>query len=279
MKLGVHVFVSDGFPQAVEHARSLGCDTMQIFSRSPRGWVARPLETQEIEAFQNARSRAGIGPLAVHASYLINLASPNPMLHRRSITALVEELRRADRLGADYLVVHVGSDSAHHETEALPRMARALRRVLKDWRFHCRLLLENTAGERGDMGNTGEQLGWILKEIGDPEPVGICLDTCHLFAAGYDIRTEDGVNLLAKEMDRTVGLDRVRLIHANDSKKDLNCRVDRHQHIGEGFIGLEGFRAFINHPAFRTLPFVLETPKKDKADDPRNLKTLRGLKT
>jgi deoxyribonuclease-4 len=278
MRLGVHVSIAGRLSHSVERAEMLGCTAMQIFSRSPRGWAVPELDPGETRRFRELREKADIRPLAVHASYLINLASPDVTLHRRSILALMEELERADRLSADYLVVHVGCDSLHSEASALRRVAQALRRVLKGWHFKARLLLENTAGERGDIGHAFDQLGGLLKQLGDPDPIGVCLDTCHLFAAGYDIRGQSGVDLVAKEAGQTIGTERLYLIHANDSKGELGCRVDRHQHIGLGGIGLEGFRAWVNHPAFRDVPMILETPKDSDSADRINLKTIRGLR-
>jgi deoxyribonuclease-4 len=265
MRLGVHVSIAGKLSQAVERAQKLGCNTMQIFSRSPRGWDAKPFDTAELKRFRVLRKKAEITPLAVHGSYLINLASSVPALYDRSVKAFIEELERCDQLGAEYLVAHVGSCAGATEEDGLRRVAKALKTVLKRARFKTMILLENTARERGDIGYRIEQIGQLLDQIDRHSQVGVCFDTCHLFAAGYDISRTDGVNRVADELEKHIGMDRLRFIHANDSKKGLGCRVDRHQHIGQGGIGLEGFRAFVNHPAFRDVPMVLETPK----DTPR----------
>jgi deoxyribonuclease-4 len=277
MRLGVHVSIAGKLSQAVERAEALGCNTMQIFSRSPRGWDAKPFDPAELEKFRVLRKKADITPLSVHGSYLINLASAVPSLYNKSVKAFIEELERCDQLGAEYLVAHVGSCAGSTEEDGMDIVTRALNTVLKGTRFKTMILLENTARERGDIGYRMEQIGQLLTRIDRHPQVGICLDTCHLFAAGYDISKPDGVNQVADETEKHIGLDRLRFIHANDSKKGLDCRVDRHQHIGQGGIGIEGFRAFVNHPAFRDVPMVLETPKDTPQDDPRNLKTMREL--
>jgi len=277
MCLGVHVSIAGKLSQAVERAQELGCNTMQIFSRSPRGWDAKPFDPEELVRFRELRKKAEITPLAVHGSYLINLASRIPALYKRSVKAFIEELERCDQLGAEYIVAHVGSCTDSTEEDGMRRVAEALKTVLKRARFKTMILMENTAHERGDIGYRIEQIGQLLDLLERHPQVGVCLDTCHLFAAGYDISKTDGVDRVADEVEKHIGLDRLRFIHANDSKKGLDCRVDRHQHIGQGGIGLEGFRAFVNHPVFRDVPMVLETPKDSPEDDPRNLKIMRGL--
>ena len=276
-RVGVHVSIAGRLSQAVERADELGCSTMQIFSRSPRGWALPDMDPEEVKRFCELRKQADIWPLAVHASYLINLAASDAGLNRRSCHALIEELKRAESLGADYLVVHVGSAKGSPLDIGIKRVIRSLRRVLRSGYGSTRLLLENTAGERGDIGSRLEELGEILDGLNGRGQVGICLDTCHLFAAGYDIRNKKGVDRVARQVPETIGAERIKLIHANDSKKGLGCRVDRHQHIGKGGIGLKGFRAFVNHSLFRNLPYILETPKDSIQADLRNLERIRKL--
>ena len=275
--LGVHVSIAGKISGAVERAHELGCDAMQIFSRNPRVWAAKALDPDETARFRELRERFGVSTLVVHASYLINLATAEGALKRRSVEALADELDRADRLGADYLVVHVGSCSDGGSAEGVERVREALAQVLASGRWSTQLLLEDTAGERGDVGANLEEIGSILNGLPGGERIGVCLDTCHLFAAGYDISKPDGVERVARLVKETIGLDRVKVIHGNDSKKGLNCRVDRHQHIGQGGIGLKGFRAWLNHPVFRDVPMILETPKDSPEADPGNLKIVRGL--
>ena len=258
--LGVHVSIAGKLSHAVDRAKSLHCCTMQIFSRNPRGWDTGPLDPQEVGRFRKGREEARISPLVIHASYLINLAATENALFERSIRALEEELARGDELGADYLVVHVGSNSQQGPRFGIARVVEALR-CFEAGTARTQLLLENTAGERGDIGCRMDELGEILTRLGNLPWLGFCLDTCHAFAAGYDISYRAGVKAWVKEIQETVGLDRIKLLHLNDSKKGLNCHVDRHEHIGKGKIGLEGFRAIIRHPELQNIPMILETPK------------------
>ncbi len=276
-RLGVHVSIAGKLSESVERAHELGCNAMQIFSRSPRMWSAKALDPDEVSRFRELREKFDIRPALVHASYLINLATPEGALKRRSAESLMDELDRADRLGVEYLVVHVGSCKDGGTAEGVERVRDALAAVLSSGRRSTQLLLEDTAGERGDVGARLEEIGMILQGLPDGERMGVCLDTCHLFAAGYDITTAAGVDQVAGRVKETIGLDRVKVVHGNDSKKGLNCRVDRHQHIGLGGIGLEGFRAWLNHPAFRDVPMILETPKDTPEADPRNLGVIRNL--
>ncbi|MBI3610692.1 MAG: deoxyribonuclease IV [Nitrospirae bacterium] len=277
-RLGVHVSIAGKLSGAVENAEALGCTAMQIFSRSPRMWSAKALDPDEVSRFRGLREKYDIKPAVIHASYLINLATPEGGLKRRSVEALIDELDRADRLGVEYLVVHVGSCKDGGAVEGVERVREALAAALSSGRWSTQLLLEDTAGERGDVGARLEEIGMILKGLPGGERVGVCLDTCHLFAAGYDITTPVGVERVAGWVERAIGQDRVKVVHGNDSKKGLNCRVDRHQHIGLGGIGLEGFRAWVNHPAFREIPMILETPKDTPEADPRNLITIKNLR-
>jgi deoxyribonuclease IV len=276
-RLGVHVSIAGRLSQAVERADELGCSAMQIFSRSPRGWAVPDMDPDEVKRFCDLRKQADIWPLAVHASYLINLAASDADLSKRSSLALIDELKRAESLGADYLVVHVGSAKGSPLDLGIRRVIRSLKRVLRSGSWSTQLLLENTAGEQGDIGSRLEELGEILDGLNGHGSVGICLDTCHLFAAGYDIRNKTGVDHVVRKIPETIGVKRIKLIHANDSKKGLGCRVDRHQHIGMGGIGLKGFKAFVNHPLFRNLPYILETPKDSIEADLRNLEMIRQL--
>jgi deoxyribonuclease-4 len=236
------------------------------------------MDPAEIERFRQGREKAKIFPLTIHASYLINLASTDDVLFEKSISALEEELQRGDQLGADYLVAHVGSNAREGLRFGILRVAEALKRV-KPGPVKTRLLLENTAGERGDIGSKMEELAEILNLFNSQadRPIGICLDTCHAFAAGYDISHRKGVASWVEAIESTVGLDRVNLLHVNDSKKGLGCRVDRHEHIGRGKIGLKGFEAIVQHPRLSRIPMILETPKEQEGDDRRNISVLHKL--
>ncbi len=277
MRIGFHVSISGGFSLAARRAYELGCTTMQIFSRNPRGWSVKPLEADDIAEFKKLREKWDINPVFVHTNYLINLASYRPDLYERSIEQLVIDLERTEHLGADYLVTHLGSASSKDPDWMVDRVAEALNMAMKLHTPRAMVLLENTAGEAGDVGYSLEQVNEVISRLSDSAMVGICYDTCHGFAAGYDIRTEKAVDALARKIDSTVGLKRLKGIHLNDCLRDLNSRVDRHWHIGEGKIGLDGFTMLLKHPAFRNVPKIMETPKETEEDDPRNMKTVKSL--
>jgi deoxyribonuclease-4 len=277
MKIGFHVSIAGGFAKSVERAHDLGCTCMQIFSRNPRGWSVKPLDKNDIAEFKKSREKLGIAPVFVHTNYLINLASTRPELYEKSIEQFVIDLERTEALGAEYLVTHLGSASGQKEEWMIERVSDAISYALKLHPPKATILLENTAGEAGDVGYTLEQVREVIDRLHDSSRIGICYDTCHGFAAGYDIRTKDGVAILAKAMSHTVGLDRLKGMHLNDCLRDFNSRIDRHWHIGEGKIGLEGFAELLNHPAFRDVPKIMETPKNTEEDDPRNMKIVRSL--
>ena len=277
MRLGFHVSISGGFSLAVQRAHELGCACMQIFSRNPRGWAVKPIDTDDAAEFKRLREQWDIGPVFVHTNYLINLASSKPDLYERSIEHFVVDMERTERLGAEYLVTHLGSASGQEPEWMIGRVSEALNMAMKLHPPKATILLENTAGERGDVGYALAQVQEVISNLDDDKKIGICYDTCHGFAAGYDIRTKSGVEDLAREIGSTVGLSRLKGIHLNDCLKDFGSRVDRHWHIGEGKIGEEGFRAFLGHPAFRDVPMIMETPKETEEDDPRNMRTARTL--
>ena len=276
-RLGVHTSIAGGVHLSLERAKELGCNTMQIFSHNPRQWAVSNIPSETAAAFRKYREAHDIGPVFVHTSYLINLASGDADILRKSIQLMKRELDLADVLGAEYVVVHTGSLSEGSGEEGRRRAVAALRKMADEGEWETGLLLENTAGERGDITSRISDLAEIIADAETPLIAGITLDTCHAFAAGYDIKNGAGLSLLVREIEDHLGPGLVKLIHLNDAKKSLNSRVDRHWHIGEGEIGLEGLREFINHPAFRNIPLVLETPKKSEEDDPRNLKIVRSL--
>jgi deoxyribonuclease-4 len=277
MRLGFHVSISGGFALAVRRAYEIGCTTMQIFSRNPRGWTVKPLDPEDISEFKRLREEWDIGPVFVHTNYLINLASPKPELYERSIEQFVIDLERTEHLGAEYLVTHLGSASGKEPDWMIERVSNALSLAVKLHQPKAMILLENTAGEKGDVGYELGQVREVIDRIIDSSRIGICYDTCHGFAAGYDIRTTKGVAELAQEIDGRIGFGRLKGIHLNDCLREFGSRVDRHWHIGEGKIGSDGLKAFVNHPAFRDVPMIMETPKESEEDDPRNLRKVRSL--
>jgi deoxyribonuclease IV len=284
MFLGAHLSIAGGLPRAVDRAVATRCDALQIFTKSVGQWRARPLPPDEVAQFRARVKASGIRSVVAHNSYLINIAAVAPQLRAQSIAALTEEFDRAELLGLDGLVMHPGSSVGSTEGEGLRRIAEALSALLAS-RPHARtrILLEHTAGQGSNLGHRFEQLASIIAGTGGTPRVGVCLDTCHLLAAGYDICTTKGYHETFFEFDRIVGLDRLALFHLNDSKKPCGSRVDRHEHIGKGCLGLEPFRRILNDPRFQRLPMVLETPKRSSNGrdvdpwDARNLRTLRGM--
>jgi len=272
--------VAGGLDLAPLRGRQVGCDTIQVFTKSNRQWRARRLSDQEVESFKANLAATGIGPVVAHDCYLVNLAAPRKAVWRRSVGAFRVELERAERLGIPYLVTHPGSHAGAGEAEGIRRVAEALNVLHAALpSFRVQVLLETTAGQGSSLGYRFEQLAAILARIERAERVGICLDTCHVFAAGYDLRTPDGYRKTLKDLDACLGLSRLKVIHLNDSRGALGSRVDRHEHIGEGQLGLEPFRHVLNDPALRGISMILETPKDDdfvKADR-RNLARLRRL--
>ena len=277
MRLGVHVPIAGGLDHAVARAYQLGCTTMQIFSRSPRGGPAPHHSAEELDRFDRARRAAGIDPLTVHSPYIINLASPEPAMWRQSLRLYQEEYERATRLKAQYLVTHVGSHRGRGEAEGIARVSEALAHTLEGLASAVTILLENTAGAGQGLGDRFEQLAAIRDGLAAKARVGICLDTAHLFAAGHPIHTPDGLTQVLDAFDRTVGLEHLKLIHLNDSKAPFASRVDRHWHIGQGHIGLAAFGRLVNDRRLRVVPFILETPKETDRADRRNLSVVRKL--
>jgi deoxyribonuclease IV len=277
MIIGFHVSISGGFAKSVERAYELDCSCMQIFSRNPRGWTVKPLDKEDNAEFKRLRKQRDIAPVFVHTNYLINLASSKPDLYQKSIEHFVIDLERTEHIGAEYLVTHLGSASGENTEWMVERVSAALNMAMKLHPPKATILLENTAGEAGDVGYTLEQVQEVISRLRDPAHIGICYDTCHGFAAGYDIRSIKDVNALAHKIESTVGLKQLKGMHLNDCLRDFGSHVDRHWHIGEGTIGLDGFRILLNHPAFKDVPMIMETPKETEDDDPRNMKVVRSL--
>ena len=277
-KIGVHTSIAGGLPMSLERARELGCNTMQIFSHNPRGWAVKGKDRDEITEFNELRKKYGIAPIYIHTSYLINLASANPALSLKSRDMIVREMDIADSIGADYVVLHTGSASGEDPGVARKRAIGCLTDIAgkKEWR--AGLVLENTAGERGDITSKITEIAEIMEKVPGRLISGICIDTCHAFSAGYDIRSDGGIQVLADEITQYIGNNnRIRLLHLNDAKGTLGAGRDRHEHIGEGNIGIKGFKSFLNHSFFEDIPLILETPKKSPDDDLNNLKTVRKL--
>ena len=278
-RIGIHTSIAGDLSGALELAHGLGANALQIFSSSPRMWVRGPSRISEADAmrFRERRKVLGLGPLVIHDNYLINLASPNPVLRTRSVQAFHQEIVRALALGADFLVAHPGCCMESKADAAVASIAYGLKQATRGLKLdNLQILLENTAGQGTSMGSRFEELRAVL-DASPNLPLGVCIDTAHTFAAGWDIRTAEGLEKTLQEIDRTIGLERVRVIHVNDSKTHLGSRVDRHEHIGKGKIGLESFDRIVNHPQLAGRAFILETPIDKPGDDRRNVAALWKL--
>jgi len=277
MRFGFHISIAGGFSKVIERARKRGCETIQLFSRNPRGWVYTPLDPQEVNRFRNEFSHAAIFPLFVHMPYLPNLASEDRDLYGKSLDALQADLGRAASLGAPYLIIHVGHRVHLSEDEAISRMAGGINEAFQEVNNSVILLLENTAGQGTEVGHTFSQLRRIIYGVDERERMGVCLDTAHAFAAGYDLSTQEGLEKALEEFQEEIGLEKLHLVHLNDTRSPFGSHVDRHWHIGEGNIGREGFVNIVNHPLLVHLPGIMETPRKDDVEDLRNMEVIRGL--
>jgi deoxyribonuclease IV len=277
--LGAHMSIGGGMHLAIERACSINCTAMQIFVKNNMQWFARPLAREEIRAFLEHQQRGKLLSIFAHANYLINLAATNPEFHANSIRALSEELTRADRLGLPFLVLHPGAHLGAGEEAGLEKIIASVNRIFrKASNIRTRIALETTAGQGSSLGYAFEQIAYIFNNVGEPERLCVCLDTAHVFAAGYDIGSEPATRRMFHEFDRVIGLDHLAAIHLNDSKTMRGSRVDRHEHIGKGKIGLDAFRLIMRDRRFRKIPKVLETPKgKNLREDVMNLKMLRAL--
>lgn len=281
MKIGCHVSIAGGIDNSVVRAGELGCNTMQIFSKNASTWREKILKEDEVESFRGNLKNSNINPVFIHTSYLINLASPSDELYFKSINAFIEEMKRADLLLPDpYLIIHPGAHTGAGEEYGIQRIIRALNIILEksaDLNLKTMILLEDTAGSGTHLGYTFYQLKRMIEGAKDRKKIGICFDTCHAFTAGYDLSHQEGVEQTLEEIDKYLGLERLKVIHLNDSKFPLGSRKDRHMHIGKGYIGLEGFGVLVNHKYLKDLPFVLETPKHDEKDDLKNINLVKSL--
>lgn len=280
-RLGLHTGIGGGIQNSIKEAVEKGCQTWQMFSRNPRGWAARPFREDEIHLFHQLRQESGLTPCVIHSCYLINLATGSPEIRIKSVAAFRDEIERGLTIGADYLVVHPGSGRGGATEQAIENCGSALHEAAcrledKMWKAEFHILIENTAGQGEQIGRNFEQIRDILALCQDL-PMGMCLDTAHSFAAGYDWRDEAAAQQAMKSLQQTVGFENVRAVHFNDSKAPFHSQVDRHWHIGVGEIGREGLARVLNHPQLCGLPFILETPQDDQTGDVQNLAAARAL--
>ncbi len=279
MLLGAHMSISGGLSLAFERAQSIGINTMQVFTKNQNRWEQRPATEAEIAAWFQAQTATGIGPVVSHAAYLLNLGTPDDALWEKSVAALVDELTRAEQLGILGVVFHPGAHMTSGEEAGCARIIAGLDKThALTPGYKTLTLIETTAGQGTALGYRFEHLAAVLAGVQEPARIGFCFDTCHVFAAGYDIRTPETYAATIAEFDRLVGLERLKCFHFNDSKKGLGARVDRHDHVGTGLLGLSAFGFFLNDPRFAQTPMILETPKSDDMhEDVENLRVLRGL--
>lgn len=274
--IGFHASITGGLYKALEQAASLQCPTVQLFTKNNRSWN-EPLLTKEIiDQFISSKNALHIKSVISHASYLINLASANPKTRHMSLKALEEEIKRSSLLAIDYVVLHPGSHTTLSIEQGIEYLIESCNRILESSESSV-LLLETMAGQGSSIGKTFEQLAYILERIENKKRIGICLDTCHIFAAGYTATTDKDYLNLFKKFDESCGIHNLKVIHVNDSKKELGSHVDRHEHIGEGKIGINFFKNMMNDPHLEKIPKILETPKTSLEDDKRNIATLLGL--
>ncbi len=277
--LGAHMSIAGGVGNALLDGKKVDCDAIQIFTKSSRQWAAKPYSKEEIDQFAENRKQTGIETIIAHDSYLLNLGSPDPGLRKRSVAAFIDEMERCETLRVTNLIAHPGSHVGAGEAKGIKTIARSLDEIHKACPgYGVKITLEITAGQGSNLGYRFEQIGAIIDATEQGECLRVCFDTEHAFAAGYDIRTKEGYERTFAEFNDAIGLDRLAAFHLNDSKKEFNSRVDRHEHIGKGFIGVNAFRLLMNDKRFWGLPMCLETPKgPNLKEDRENLSLLRGL--
>jgi len=276
VKVGVHVSIAGSIDQAVDRAKAKGCDVFQMFSRNPRGWSFRPLNPDEITAFAQKISATGLLPVD-HMPYLPNLATPKEEIYKKSVSTLTTELGRCGNLEIPYLVTHLGHHLGDGIAGGRKRVIAAINTALSASDNEVLLLLENTAGEKNSVGSTFEHILPIMEGLTDTSRIGICFDTCHAFAAGYELRTVEGIEDTVHQLEEVIGVKQVKCVHLNDSKGALGSGLDRHEHIGMGSIGDDGFHWILHNPVFRDLPLICETPVDARQDDEGNIRKVRKL--
>ena len=275
--LGAHVSIAGGLDEAIYRGISIGCSTIQIFTKSNRQWAAKPLTDNEIVSFKKTLSESIIESVVAHAAYLINIASENESTRIKSKESLREELERCQLLEIPYLILHPGTNNEKNITKSLDIIGMELDAIFDKTPGSSMILLETMAGQGSNLCYSFDHIAYILNKSSHKHRLGVCLDTCHIFAAGYDLRNQESYNNLWNTFNTIIGLENLKVIHLNDSKKELGSKVDRHEHIGEGKLGLEPFRLLMNDSRFFSIPKILETPKENLLEDLKNMKTLVGL--
>lgn len=274
--LGAHLPITGGLHKALERAAEINCTSVQLFTRNPRGWRAAPLDLSQVELFKSTANKLGLA-LVAHASYLPNLASPNDEVYRLSLQSIQDELERCEALGIPYLVLHMGSHLGAGFETGFRRLVSACKAILDKFGGKTMLLLENMSGQANSMGSKLQDIAKVLAALDNDDQIGVCLDTCHLFQAGYELRSERALEKLFNEIEESFGIDRVKVIHLNDSKAAIGSGLDRHERIGKGYIGPSGFRNILRHRAFRRMPMILETPVTEWKEYKEDLQILQSL--
>jgi deoxyribonuclease-4 len=279
MLLGAHMSIAGGVHTAIERAMEIGCTTMQLFVKNNNQWKGKPLSDEDVSTYKELRLKSTLGPIAAHDTYLINLCAVDPDILTKSRLALKDEFDRCERLGIDYLNFHPGSHMGAGESDGIRRIAESINIIHEQTNgYRVRSVLETTAGQGTAIGYRFEQLRAIIDQVEAKDRMAVCVDTCHVFAAGYDLVSDRGYEETFRAFDEIVGLDRLVMFHVNDSKRERASRVDRHEHIGKGMIGKKGFAHLMNDHRFDTIPKILETAKgPEMKEDVRNMRTLRGL--
>ncbi|MEM3380546.1 MAG: deoxyribonuclease IV [Candidatus Bathyarchaeia archaeon] len=277
VRCGVHVSIGGSIDRAVDRAKEKGCDTFQIFTRNPRSWSFRKLFPLEVKRFKDKLRMSSIEPAVAHMPYLPNLSCPKNSVYKRSVSALITELKRCSMLEIPYLVTHLGSHLGKGRDVGLEHITGAINASFDSFKDNTVLLLENSAGGKNTIGSSFTEIREIIDNVDEKDRVAVCFDTCHAFAAGYDLRTNKDVERVVEEIDEVIGWDLLKVIHMNDSKGVLGSSVDRHEHIGIGHIGEDGFRAILHNEFFRELPIILETPIDERGDDILNLQKIRRI--
>jgi len=282
VRVGFHVSIAGGISNSVNNAKKLGCTAFQIFSRNPRGWAAKPIARDEVDSFKNRLCASGIEKksVVVHMPYLPNLSGPPGELYERSVKTLTEEMQRCNLLGISFLVIHLGSHMGMGSNSGIDQLVNALGAASARNKYQNEdvvVLLENNVGQKNGIGGTLEELRLILDRLDNSKQFGVCIDTCHLFASGYDLRTKEDVDIVFDKIKSIVGLKELKIVHLNDSKGRMGSNLDRHEHIGLGSIGVEGITAFVNHVATQPLPIIMETPIDKTRGDEQNLKVVLDM--
>jgi deoxyribonuclease-4 len=281
VRVGFHVSIAGGISNSVNNAKKLGCTAFQIFSRNPRGWAAKPLPRDEVDSFKHrlCASRIEKKSVVVHMPYLPNLSGPPGELYERSVKTLTEEMQRCNLLGISYLVIHLGSHMGRGSNSGIDQLVNALKAASQSSKSpnEVMVLLENNVGRKNSVGGTLEELRLILDRLDSSKQFGVCIDTCHLFASGYDLRTNEDVDKIFEKIKDIIGLNELKIVHLNDSKGELGSNLDRHEHIGLGSIGVKGITAFLNHRGIQAVPIIMETPINKTRGDEQNLSVVLDM--